>query len=95
MYQNGTFIYDFPLAVCSRVVYSNFKIGKAEENIPAKIEGPDVNIAFNAQYIADVLKNTDGEECTFSMNESLQPAAIQDSDDQTFLYVVTPVRTAH
>ena len=74
---------------------NNPEVGNAEEIIPANVTGPDVNIAFNAQYIADVLKNIDGGECTFSMNESLQPAAIQDSDDSTFLYIVTPVRTAH
>ena len=74
---------------------NNPEVGNAEEIIPATVTGPDVNIAFNAQYIADVLKNIDGEECTFSMNESLQPAAIHDSADSTFLYIVTPVRTAH
>ena len=74
---------------------NNPEVGNAEEVIPATVTGPDVNIAFNAQYISDVLKYMDGEECTFAMNESLQAAAIHDGDDDNFLYVVTPVRTAH
>ncbi len=74
---------------------NNPEVGNAEEDIAAVVTGPDVNIAFNAQYIADVLKNMDGEECTFSMNDSLKAAAVQDGEDTTFLYIVTPVRTAH
>ena len=74
---------------------NNPEVGNAEEIIPATVKGPEVNIAFNAQYIADVLKNMDGEECTFAMNDYLKPAAVHDSADSAFLYMVTPVRTNH
>ena len=74
---------------------NNPEIGNAEEVLEAAIEGPDVNIAFNAQYITDVLKNLDSEDCRIALNHSLGAAAIHDGDDDTFIYVVTPVRTAH
>lgn len=77
------------------ILSNNPEIGNAEEIIPANVKGPDVNIAFNAQYISDVLRNIDGEECTFSMNTPLKAAAVQDSEDTAFLYIVTPVRTTH
>ena len=74
---------------------NNPEIGNAEEIIPAAISGPDVNIAFNAQYITDVLKNLDSDDCRIALNHSLDATAIHDGDDDTFIYVVTPVRTAH
>ncbi|MBR2214316.1 MAG: DNA polymerase III subunit beta [Selenomonadaceae bacterium] len=74
---------------------NNPEIGNAEEDVTARLEGPEVNIAFNAKYITDVLKVMDAEECTISLNQSLNPIAIRDGDDKTFIYVVTPVRTTH
>ena len=74
---------------------NNPDIGNAEEIVEATVEGPDVNIAFNAKYVTDVLKSIDGENCLFYLNQSLNPMTIRDENDNTFLYVVTPVRTAH
>lgn len=74
---------------------NNPEIGKAEETVSAVIDGPDVNIAFNAKYIIDVLKNIDSEKFYFSLNESLNPAAIRQENDDSFTYIVTPVRTTN
>ena len=68
-------------------------IGNADETVAADISGPDVNIAFNAKYVTDVLKNIDSKTFRFLMNKSLQPAAIREEDNPTFVYIVTPVRT--
>ena len=74
---------------------NNPDIGNAEEVVNATVKGPDVNIAFNVHYITDVLKNMDSDECRFALNQSLDTTAIHDGDDSTFIYLVTPVRTAH
>ena len=74
---------------------TNPDIGNAEEYIPAEIEGPELTIAFNAQYIMDVLKNVDSEDCQIKLNQPLSPAAIREADDENYTYIVTPVRTAH
>ncbi len=74
---------------------NNPEIGNAEETLEAEITGPDVNIAFNSQYIIDVLKNMDHETCRIELNESLNPVAFHEENDNTFIYVVTPVRTTN
>ena len=74
---------------------NNPDIGNAEETVPISLEGPEINIAFNVKYIMDVLKSINGEKCLFSLNQSLNPMRIREDGDDTFLYVVTPVRTAH
>lgn len=78
-----------------RITSNNPDIGNAEERVQAEVDGPDVQIAFNANYIAEVLKNIDSKDFFFRLNQSLNPAIIREQDDDTFTYVVTPVRTSN
>ena len=68
-------------------------VGRAEEQISAKVEGPDVDISFNVKYIVDVLKVVDTEECIIKLTKSLSPIDLREKDRDDFIYVVTPVRT--
>ena len=74
---------------------NNPEIGNAEENVHIQKEGEDINIAFNADYMIDVLKAIDNDTMYMSLNASLKPISIQDGDDKSFLYLATPVRTTH
>lgn len=77
------------------ITSNNPEVGNAEETIPASIEGPDISIAFNAQYLADVMKIIDSKNCELRLNQPLSPITIKEEKDDAFIYVVTPVRTAH
>lgn len=77
------------------ITSNNPDIGKAEETVDASIEGPELDIAFNAKYVTDVLKCLEGDVFSFSFNQSLSPAAMRPVNDDNFTYIVTPVRTAH
>ena len=74
---------------------SNPDIGMAEENVPASMEGPAIDIAFNADYLIDALKVLESESCTFALTKPLAPVLITEPDDPYFIYVVTPMRTMH
>ena len=77
-------------------IYSqNPEIGKAEETVAANIEGEALNIAFNAQYMLDLLKIIDSDEITMSMNTNIKPVSIKGTDDEDFTYISTPVRTSN
>ena len=77
-------------------IYSdNPVVGKAEETVPASIEGEDIEIAFNASYLIDVLKILNSESFIMEMNDSLKPALVREPDNEDFLYIITPVRTKH
>ena len=69
------------------------EVGRAEEQISAKIEGADIDISFNVKYIVDVLKVIDTEECIIKLNKPLSPVDVREKDNDDFIYVVTPVRT--
>lgn len=72
---------------------NNPDIGKACESVPATITGNEVEIAFNVKYIVDILKNITSEQLVFSLNTPLSPASVKPLDDESYTYIVTPVRT--
>jgi DNA polymerase-3 subunit beta len=72
---------------------NNPDIGKAREIVDATTNGNEVEIAFNAKYVTDILKNIDSEELVFSLNTPLSPAGIKPVGDDNYTYIITPVRT--
>lgn len=77
------------------ITSTNQEVGGAEEKVPARIEGPGIKIAFNSTYISDALKAFESKEMTFCLNEPLKAARMLEEGCDNFIYVVTPVRTAH
>lgn len=71
---------------------NNPEVGKAEDEIPAKIEGNNISIAFNVHYIIDALKVIEGEDVKIYLKGELNPIKIEDTENSRFTYIVTPVR---
>lgn len=68
-------------------------IGNAEENVNAIVEGPDLTISFNYNYITDVLKVLESDEFVMKLTKSLNPVDIREKGNDNFIYIITPVRT--
>jgi DNA polymerase-3 subunit beta len=69
-------------------------IGQAEEFIVLKsVEGSDIKIGFNPKYIVDVLRIIDSEEIEINFLGIMNPCFIKESDNDSFKYMVMPVRT--
>lgn len=75
------------------ITSNNPDIGKAYETIPVSTVGTDITIAFNAKYVTDILKNIGSSELLFSLNTPLSPACIRPVNDESYTYIITPVRT--
>lgn len=72
----------------------SYETGKVTEHLNAAVEGPDVEIAFNLKYIQDFLKIFgSSDEVRIGMNDKLSPADFRLTDEENFIYIVTPVRT--
>lgn len=78
---------------CVIITSNNPDIGKACETVATVMQGNEVEIAFNAKYVTDILKNINSEQLIFSLNTPLSPASIKPTDDLTYDYIITPVRT--
>lgn len=67
-------------------------VGTGEEVIACETEGNAINVAFNATYILDIMKNLETEEAELNLNNSLSPVCIKPTDQSEYIYIVTPVR---
>lgn len=74
------------------ITSSSPEVGTGREVLPCTTEGDSLNVAFNAKYILDILKNVEAETILMSMNTSLSPVCITASEEADYIYIVTPVR---
>ncbi|MBR0102190.1 MAG: DNA polymerase III subunit beta, partial [Selenomonadaceae bacterium] len=62
------------------------------KNVEAQIEGDDLDINFNVNYILDVLRVIDSKELNIALNDKFSPAAFTEPGNENYIYVSTPVR---
>jgi len=74
------------------VVTSNSEIGNAYEEVPVYIEGSELDIAFNAKYVTDVLHSLDDEEVVIEFNTNVSPCIIRPESGNAYLYLILPVQ---
>ncbi|NCO37734.1 MAG: DNA polymerase III subunit beta [Armatimonadetes bacterium CG_4_10_14_3_um_filter_66_18] len=68
------------------------EVGKGYEEVPVKVEGDDVQIAFNAVYLEDVLRILDVDTVVMDLAGSLSPGVIRLQEDDDYLYVLMPMQ---
>ena len=69
-------------------------IGRAHEEVAIELEGDQTEIAFNAQYLVDVLEVVSEEHVQLSLSGPLSPGVIRPAGDSAFLYLVMPLQVA-
>lgn len=69
---------------------SSQEYGESHESIAVKYDGPEVQVAFNPQFMADPLKALTQNEVFFEFKDELSPGVIKTVD--SFLCVVMPLR---
>lgn len=67
--------------------------GEYTGNMAVSYNGEPLTIAFNALYLLDFLTIQKEGEVSFSMNESLKPAAFTIQEEAEYVYIVMPFRT--
>lgn len=67
-------------------------IGTAEEEIDATLEGGELTVAFNPDYLASGAEAAVGDEVTLELLDGLKPAVIRGVGHPEYLYLLMPVR---
>jgi len=76
-----------------KITSSSPEIGTGMETVSCSTEGNnEVNVAFNASYIVDMLRNINEDNVVLEVNDSLKPVRIRPEKENDYLYIVTPVR---
>lgn len=67
-------------------------VGRAEEQIPAELEGEEPEIAFNARYLLDALQAVPEDEVLLELSQPLNPGTLKPVDSDDYLYVIMPMQ---
>jgi len=65
---------------------------EAEEELPVNYDEAEMEIGFNVTYLIDVLNVLNSEKVQIKLKDSNSSAIISDSEDESSLYVVMPMR---
>ncbi|EGT4136430.1 DNA polymerase III subunit beta [Clostridium perfringens] len=76
------------------VITSNSQLGKVREEVTIKLQGDEIQIAFNSKYLLDVLKNMEEDKIELRMTSSISPCIIRNKNNDLCEYLVLPVRIA-
>lgn len=68
------------------------KMGHACEIIPCQLEGPEVDIAFTADYVVDVLRVIASDLVTISIVDARNACIIRDAQDPDYTYLLMPMQ---
>lgn len=63
---------------------------KVYEEVAIDMDGSDLNIAFNAKYLMEVLSTLSADQLNWELNGHLQPSILREGDD--FIYIVMPMQ---
>ena len=73
-------------------ITSNAELGDVLEEMDATLAGDPIEIAFNAKYITDVIRNISDDELCMKFNSNVSPCVVCPKDGDAYLYLILPVR---
>ena len=73
-------------------ITSNAELGDVEEEMDASLNGEPIDIAFNARYITDVIRNVSDENLCMKFNSNISPCVVVPENGDDFIYLILPVR---
>jgi DNA polymerase III subunit beta len=69
-------------------------VGETNESLPAGYTGEPLEIGFNAEFLADGIDSVRGDTVRLKLINPLRPGLITSPDDDTFWYLIMPIRLA-
>lgn len=69
------------------------RVGEFKSSLVAEIEGGETEVAFNGRFLSDALLNLSGSDAQLGLTDSDKAALIRSGDDQSYLYVLMPIRS--
>ena len=70
------------------------EVGDSRADLPAEVDGSDIQIAFNARYMIDALQVVGSDQVELLFDGPLSPGQLRIPESDSYLYVIMPVRVA-
>jgi len=80
-----------------KIFSESAETGKNEAYLPIKIKGKiseEIEVSFNYKFLIDGLNNIKSSEVNFSLSENEGPAVISPVGDDSYIYILMPIKTS-
>ena len=77
---------------CIKISASSSEIGEARKTIEAEVSGDMMEIAFNVDYVVDVLRVLDTSNIYIKLGNRYEPGLFCEENNDNYSYILTPVR---
>lgn len=67
-------------------------IGEAVEEVDIDYSGPEIDIAFNARYLIDMLETLEEDKVRVGLKDSLSPGMVRPMGSEDYIYIIMPMR---
>jgi DNA polymerase-3 subunit beta len=70
-------------------------IGEAKEEVEIQYSGPEIDLAYNANYLAEILRNIESEQVLLSLGTPLNAGLVEpleQGEDENYLCIIMPLR---
>lgn len=71
------------------------EVGEYEEELPVEYDGEVVEIAFNPDFVLDVLRRVDSDQVVLVVKDAMSPGILKpctDAPDDSYVNVIMPIR---
>ena len=68
------------------------ELGTALEEMEVEIKGDEMELAFNAEYMLDVLKVINEDQVEIKLLDPEKPCLVKIIDRDNYLYLIMPIR---
>lgn len=68
------------------------ELGSNSSRLDAEVNGETLEVVYNYKYLIDGINCLAGEKLILDVNDQNSPSLLHDSADESFLYVVMPIR---
>src|SRR5690554_2681739 len=68
------------------------ELGSAYENVACAYEGKEVEVGFNSHFLLNFLKTIDHNEVIFKISAGMKASVLTPAGDESYTYVVMPLR---
>ncbi len=67
-------------------------VGEAKDEVKIDYTGDDMTVAYNARYVVEALRVMEEKEVSFELVDTNSPGVMRSPGDDSFLYVIMPIR---
>lgn len=75
-----------------RVATETPEVGESKEDIPAEVEGEELEIGFNGTYMIDGVAGVEEEKVMLRMDDPQKPGLLKGEEEEKYKYILMPVR---